>query len=259
MNSFQIFKYMERNYRKVIEGSVLIEYISWEDIFNDAIDSVFICGGEFRKGDEIEEAEECIKIAKQKRSANPNFHVSVMCGQWIYAGTKPSSDNTPAENNMMRELHKAAIDGDDWITFYYNYLNVVESVESGYLHSIVVDEGEESQKAYLEQPHGDFQEGDYEKRKWIISSNADFVNDVIQIRERFCLRYGIIPQDPASSYNRIVERTLYKDDFHLHTNGWNFSTCGEYDECKRRWKSKELITPISSIAMHNEQIAKSAV
>jgi len=179
-----------------------------------------------------------------------------MCGQWIFAGSNPEQNETPLLNNTIRKFYNLALENRDsnWINFYYNYLNAVESIESGYLHSIVVDEGDvDNQIAYLEKPHGEAQEDDsYERRSWICSNDIAFMHDVIQMRDGFCSRHNIISQNVINAHEKIVERTIPMDEYYRETKGWGFMSRKEFEECRRHWENNDLPRPRPNITPYYE-------
>ena len=259
MNTFLTYDYFLQKYPGLVE--VPVSEVDWPALFEYAKKSIFICGGELRKGDDPEEAKKCVEVARQKHVENPDFRVSIMCGQWLYAGTTPPDNESHVINNIIRGFHALSQDDPSWIRLYYNYLNVIESTESGYFHSIVVDEDDlERRIAYVERPHGiSSEDAIYAMRKWVYSSESDFVHDIVQIRESFCKRFGIVAQSFETAYPKLIERTLSKNDFDRESIGWGFMTHEQFDECRKKWSSGTLPCSRLTVEPYYEPIAISGL
>jgi len=256
MNSFSLFEYIEQKHADVIGKPIKLEEVSLPELLKNAKKSFFACGGELRSVDDSGIARYFVELASQKHKENNNFKIAIMCGPWIYAGTETSDSGKCVLNSTIRELHNIPEDDSDWIHLYYNYVNVVESIEAGYLHNIIIDEEDNGKSmAYLEYPHGMPMDNIcYMDRKWICSNDSGFVEDIIRIRNNFCGRIGIAPQFFRDAYPRIVERTIYKDKFYESTMGWSYSNPDEYEASRKAWRSGTLPQPRPEITPYYDYV-----
>jgi len=234
MNAFDVFGYF-KNEHKDTAMPITLKDISWVDFFSRAEHSVFLCGGELRTSADKDIADKCVAILKEKFKSNPNFCVSIMGGSWLIEGGKAPKGDDPIINYTLQGLYSMAKDNPSYnIWFYYNPLNVAEATEVGYLHNVIIDEGEATQVAYIEYPHGcPGKNKHYENREWLYSQDSEFATDVIRIRDNFCSNLGIQRQSIIDAYQKVKEWTLR--DFYKETKMWRYTKPFGFSLCLRLW------------------------
>jgi len=245
MNAFDVYRYIEEKHKTVVT-TIRMKKLCWSDFIERANYSISLNGGELRTAAKKETADEFIKVLIRKFAENPDFVVSIMCGPWLVEGEEAQKGEDPAINNTLRELYKLSLENQNYnIYIYCNPLNVLESTEAGYMHSVIIDEGKPTQEAYLEYPHGCPKNPNaYKRHKWMNSKNVGFINDVIRTRKNFCKQWGIEQQTIETAYRQIREWTFI--DFYTSTEGWNYSTRLGFGNRLKKWLNGSIHPPAIS-------------
>ena len=255
MNSYFLYSYLKTEYELLkSHDGISFEILKlsdvksrWLEAFRGAQKSIFVCGGELRSVDNFETAHEFGSILKEKLRTS-DFLASVLCGAWLYTGEENHGTDDPIMNGLIREIKNIAKDYPEQISIYINKLNAVETAGSGYFHNVVIDEDVEGKgMACIECPHGYPQEGDYYAddgkwldRDWIVSSDTNFIRDVVGMRNSFIYRLAIKRLTYKEIESELVARTYLKEKFFDIVKGWQFEKPLEFDECRKNWEEGKI-------------------